>query len=537
MRVSPGSPADGHLTPAASEIGLPSLLYPGPVPELADSAPGCLADLNLDQVIAEIVARQADHKLARFFWTPLSDPGQVRYRQAVVSDIDGTAMGAGLERAAQGITEVVASLGRLPGFDNPWQRQRHWLTALLKYVNVVSGLGEDLRVGDPGSLALQELAHAVTLHVESESFTVMAATARRLHRELRAVRFCLYFRGSSLWVRPLGDEPDAVAEMAGYFERFTGPAQPAQPEGEPRGRLDRLDAAILERVVELDPGPFAALAEFAGDLGNFVAPDLVRLANEVAFYQGYLDLISRYRAQGLPFCLPTFLPAPPPGPAGTSPEDVLLDLRDTFDLALAGQVFGRAATLVTNDLLLEATARLVVVTGPNQGGKTTLARLFGQVHWLAALGLPVPGRSGLVHGFDRVLTHFDREEQIGDLRGKLLDDLVRVHEMLGRASGRSILILNEIFSSTALEDALELSREILDQIRQLEARCLTVTFLDELATYDPDTVSLVADIDPADPAQRTFRFTRRQADGLAHAVALARKHRVTSDEIRQRISR
>ena len=255
---------------------------------------------------------------------------------------------------------------------------------------------------------------------------------------------------------PWGDiatQRDLSAEVLRTFEKFR---QGASKEYKFRisnwPEMNHVEAAILDRVARLYPEVFSRLEEFPVRHSGFLDSVIAVFDREVQFYLAYIEFKYRVEKVGLPFCYPV---------VATSKD---IHAHDTFDLALANKLVEAHRPVVTNSFFLKDRERIFVVSGPNQGGKTTFARTVGQLHYLGCLGCPIPGTDAKLFFFDQLFTHFERQEDLQNLSGKLEDELKRIQKILEQATGRSILIMNESFLSTTLNDALFLSKKIMQRI-------------------------------------------------------------------------
>lgn len=508
-----------------------SILFPrAPGAIVEDVAePDCFSDLRLDQVVAAIVAGRDEYHLEPFFRTPLRDLTAIAYRHDVFRDLEDPPLLAAVRAFAAGMRTVRRRLSRQASGHYRHEIERWHLNAVETYCETILGLASALDDLQARSEGLAALRRYLASYRQLPPFLELLADARRVRADLGAIRFRLTVGGTKVRVSRYEDEPDYSEEVLATFDKFRQADTPAEPmwfDFSP-GWMNHVEAAVLERVALLHPDVFAELDRFGDRHDHFLDDTVTRFDREIQFYLGYVDHMHRLTGRGLRFCYPR-----------VSATSKAIRGREVFDLALAARrLADHAEPVVTNDFRLEPHQRVIVVTGPNQGGKTTFARTIGQLHHLAALGVPVPGTEADLCITDRIFTHFDREESLSDLAGKLEDELRRIRDILDSTTPASLLIMNESFSSTTVRDALAIGERVLRQVIGLDCLCVAVTFLDELSRLGPTVVSMVSEVDPADPAVRTFKLSARPADGLAYAQAIADKHRLGYHTLKTRLPR
>lgn len=206
-----------------------------------------------------------------------------------------------------------------------------------------------------------------------------------------------------------------------------------------------------------------AVAQSADHMKSFFA--LLRL--ELAFYLGCLNLKARLDERGEPICFPT------PAPA----SELVFACEGLYDVSLALHLDRR---VVGNDVDASGKA-LVLVTGANQGGKSTFLRSVGLAQLMLQAGMFVGAeslRAGVCTG---LYTHFKREEDPEMEGGKLDEELRRMSEIADRIGFRSLLLCNESFASTNEREGSEIAGQVVRALLDNGVKVFYVTHLYELA--------------------------------------------------------
>jgi DNA mismatch repair protein MutS len=266
---------------------------------------------------------------------------------------------------------------------------------------------------------------------------------------------------------------------------------------------------------------------------------LIALKPELAFYLGAVKFIHKLHAVGLSTCAPDIIAA----------EERTTALRGLYNVNLAWQLRGRFPkvndVLVTSDAEFGAEGRVFILTGPNQGGKTTYIQAIGLAQLLGQAGLHVPATQAKLSLVDGIYTHFATEERPELEAGRLGEEARRLNSIFQRATRYSLILLNESLASTSVRESVFIGRDVLRIMRVMGVRAIFATHLHDLALEcaalndntpgDSPIVSLISVVDVdnehtnGSSVHRTYRIVRGQPTGNSYAIELAAKYGISFD--------
>jgi len=527
-------------------------------------------DLELETLIQALAigGKREDQELIRRVLLDLCrDPEAIRYRQAICGDLVRS------EALAEGIEGLLPRLDQLNVYsmgdpDMPELFQvAWWLGELETYVDCIRATVRIFAEAkhQPRSAGLCVLRDRAVQIEARDSFQTLARELPPLLARIRGVTSITIGVNLDQDLQPvaatllsLNDEPFTEAPLLRLLLGNSGrgsvmPLHTTPMIGggttirQPQRRASPMLVPLfrdLSRIMEQVGKPIAAALQAYIHVNRRW---LVRIRPALAFYAGAARLARRLQQSGLPVCLPEIL----------GEAERVCEVRDGYNINLALHHLDRGTVtqgdhIVLNTVSLDDEGRIVILTGPNRGGKTTYTQAIGLMQMLAQVGLFVPGSRARISPADGVFSHFPSEEELARGTGRFGDEAQRLRRIFEQATRHSLILLNESLSGTHAGESLYLSRDVVITLRTLGARVVFATHLHELAEQvdainaeaagDSRVVSLVSshiDLATAEhstdqmAARRSYRVSRSKPMGRSYALELARHYGISLAQLRQ----
>jgi len=229
-----------------------------------------------------------------------------------------------------------------------------------------------------------------------------------------------------------------------------------------------------------------ALAQSADHIDSFF--NMLRI--ELAFYIGCLNLYEQLAQMGKPVSFPR--------PMASSERRH--SFKGLYDVCLA---LTMKQKIVGNDVNAD-NKDLVIITGANQGGKSTSLRSIGLAQLMMQCGMFVPAESFRANSCEGLFTHYKRKEDATMKSGKLDEELSRMSDIVDKITSNSMVLFNESFAATNEREGSEIARQIVSALLEKRIKVFYVTHLYDFAHvfYDKGMENVI------------FLRAERQADGV-----------------------
>ncbi len=516
-----------------------------------EARPDFFLDLNLDQVMARVWDERSNYDLKRYYYGLPTKVETVEYRQAVYRDLGNDALYNGVLAFSNEMELSRELMGRSGKSLEDLQKKRWLLDANYHYVKAVTGLHRCLVEGKPESLGLRRLGEMVGELVDGGPFGDLVRDTDQLREGFDQMRVHIDLTKEKMVISREAREENYLERLVELFPETEDLPMTVENPFAGSLKLSSFEQKILEVLQKNVPEAFAGLHGYYKRYKDCMKPFLFRFEEEVQFYLAFRMYQEKMESIGCRFAIPTM-------------EGCRFAVGGAYDLALAwsiharnrygnrnarGSAFGENDTaggeerVVCNDARYEEKEKFFVITGPNQGGKTTFARSMGQVVYFSLMGLPAPCTSAEVPMFTGMLTHFSVEESLDTGRGKLKEELTRLHPMIHFQSYGKFVVINELFTTAATYDAYIMGKRVMEHFIRKNCYGVYVTHIQELASVaegndiSDSVASLVAELDDADKRVRTFKVTRREAEEGGYANAIVDKYQLNYEDIKARLEK
>lgn len=363
--------------------------------------------------------------------------------------------------------------------------------------------------------------------VESDRFKKMSESSLSIREQINSAQFTLTYDNSRVVFTNSAYSDTEGCD--GSASRLIEALMRLKPDAEPCIRspfadnddLVGMEYELVQLFLKKNPEISKNVQQFYKDFHEYGAGWIFRFFEELTFYLSFIKFTKSMEDLGAVFSIPS--------------EDDAQEIKATglYDLALFITNNKRGKVVVSNDFLYEEDEQFFVLTGPNQGGKTTFARSLGQLVFFTKMGLMVPAESANLHYFSSLVTHFSVEESVETGRGKLMEELVRLAPMMEHSGENSFVIINELFTTAANYDAVIMRKRVLSHFIKNGCHGIYVTHLTELIDFEKKAVGLCAELN--EQGRQTYKIRKEVMEYTNCATNQVNKYDLTYESLKERL--
>ncbi|HBL85163.1 MAG: hypothetical protein A2Y17_01335 [Clostridiales bacterium GWF2_38_85] len=477
-------------------------------------------DINLDAV-AEQVLKTSSGFPVQIFLYPCNDINTTKLRAEIFRELyEKPSVCESLREYIQQLIKLKKQKQDEFNSPNPIQKQQYFLTSVLSYINCIERLAEI--ISSLKSKAFVSLYNKFNTIITSPEYGKMKIKAENLYERvdnLLGMSLSFDIRNSAVGIRE--NKSGVMVRLSELYENLIGTKLNPGFSIVNSNPISALEEDIINVLKLRSPETFEELAEFYNFYAKIKFFDIIELKEQLHFYLDYIDFVKQMQTKGFHFTLPVF-------------TDNNLNAVNAYDLSLAVKLSDSEA-IVSNDISLSK-GNLFVLSGPNQGGKTTFVRSVAQNIVLAQNGCFVAAEKYETPYFDILLTHFNHSETLG--HGRLEEELERIREMLSRLTPDTFVLFNECFMSTRRIDGVELSLKLFDKLFEIGCSGGFVTHYYEIAEKDERLRSFVAGVktDGDKDDIRTYKISECPPKSTAYARSIAEKCGITFERLQELIN-
>lgn len=308
------------------------------------------------------------------------------------------------------------------------------------------------------------------------------------------------------------EDKSTFLSAIGCCAETLGVEMPKMKRPEPR----KLCPDMTEGMAKLRPVLMKKLSQFRSEFKDLYQSSVTYYRKELRFYLTMLSFFDRIREAGIPLTYPTIC------------EGRRIAVTEAYDVSLLAK---NETSIVPNDISFTEEEPFFFLTGANGGGKTTYLRTVGIATVLCLLGCPVPCVRAEFGEISTVFTHFPRDERF-DGSGRFVEENNRVQAILRAMDDRSLVLLNETYSTTNEENAVRMTETLANELFGKRIFGLYITHQHSLAESEIPYLNVLIDRD--DSNRRTFKIARQKSTGGSFAKDILERCGLTREALEKR---